>query len=485
MPKPWRSFPGTRTATHVAVAVALASTSGTAVRASSHREAPGITATPKVDGTDFYAFRSYEAGREGFVTLVADYLPLQDAYGGPNYFTLDPRARYEIKIDNDGDAREDLTFRFRFRNERKNIALDVGAPGDTRSVAVPVINVGPIAAGDTANLNVVETFEVDLVRGTDARAVRNAATGSRVFEKPVDNIGKKSIPDYEAYAAAHVYDIDIPGCSAGRMFVGQRKDPFVVNLGETFDLVNIKNPLGPVDAEKDDLADKNVTSLILEVPIPCLTRRGHPVIAAWTTASLPRRRDDGGRHVDHDGDDDDFVQVSRLGNPLVNEAVIGLKDKDRFNASSPRHDSQFLTYVTHPTFPAILEILFGGAGVKAPTLFPRTDLVAAFLTGVDGLNKDGSVGEMVRLNTGIPPRPGAAQNNLGVIGGDLAGFPNGRRPGDDVVDIALRVLMGVLLPAAQAPSGQLPFTDGALVNASFFDEAFPYLRTPIPGSPQS
>jgi hypothetical protein len=242
---------------------------------------------------------------------------------------------------------------------------------------------------------VIETYTVDVVRRGESRRIRNAATGASRFEKPADNIGTKSLPDYEAYAAAHTYHVRIPGCRDGRLFVGQRKDPFVVNLGEVFDLVNVTNPLGPVDAEADDLADKNVTSLILEVPISCLTRRS-PVIGAWTTASLPKPDDD---------DRDEWVQVSRLSNPLVNELVIGLKDKDRFNASQPKNDAQFATYVTHPTLPAILEILFGGAGVQAPTLFPRADLVAAFLTGVPDLNANGSVAEMIRLNTDTLPKP--------------------------------------------------------------------------------
>jgi hypothetical protein len=179
--------------------------------------------------------------------------------------------------------------------------------------------------------------------------------------------------------------------------------------------------------------------------------------------------------------------------PLVNEVVIGLKDKNRFNASQPRNDGQFLDYVTNPTLPELLEILFGAAGVQAPNNFPRTDLVAAFLTGVEGLNEFGIPSEMLRLNTNIEAVPAVEQNNLGVLGGDNAGFPNGRRPGDDVVDIELRVAMGVLCHAfpgvfctpAQAPSGNLPFTDGTLQDASQFDSAFPYLRTPFPGSPNS
>jgi hypothetical protein len=463
--------------------------------ASSHREAPAITGSPKVDATDFYMFNSYEAGRAGMVTIVADYLPLQDAYGGPNFFNLDPAATYEIKLDNDGDSVEDLTFQFHFKTQRKDIALDVGGV----PVAVPVINVGPIAPGDTSTLNVQETFSVELVRGARRtrdrhapQSIVNVADGSPVFIKPVDNIGAKSIPDYPAYAAQFVYDIAIPGCSLpGRMFVGQRKDPFVVNLGETFDLVNIANPLGATNAARSDLDDKNVTAIELELPSSCLVSHASPVIAGWTTARLREGAAaartvvsvDAARDMSSDAADGSR-QVSRLGNPLVNEAVIGLKDKDAFNASDPAGDARFLKYVTNPTLPKILEMLFGSAGVRAPSLYPRTDLVAVFLTGVDGLNKTSGVGEMLRLNTSITAKPAEAQSNLGVIGGDLAGFPNGRRPGDDVVDVALRVLMGKLLPADVAPSGQLPFTDGAYVDALSFDSRFPYLATPIPGSPQ-
>lgn len=474
--------------------------------ASSHREAPAITETPKVDATDFYMFRSYEAGREAFVTLVADYLPLQDPYGGPNYFTLDPRALYEIKVDNDGDAREDLSFAFRFQVQRRDFALEIGPDGAKKSVAVPLVQVGTVGAGDTDNLNVLETYTLSLVRRSGlsrtVQPVVHAVTGERVFAKPVDRIGDKTIPDYETYAREHIFPIRVPGCAGeGRVFVGQRKDPFVVNLGETFDLVNYANPLGPRDAEPDSLADKNVTSIVLEVPIACLVSDAGPVIGAWTTASLPAERalaGAGDRRSDPRllalrsgaalsdaplAGELGFVQVSRLGMPLVNELVIGLKDKDRFNRSHPAHDAQFLDYVTHPTLPALVEILFGGAGVRAPTLFPRADLVAAFLTGVEGLNRTRTPAEMLRLNASIPPVPAAQQKSLGVLEGDLAGFPNGRRPGDDVVDIELRVAMGVLLPAEVAPSGSLPFTDGAYVDATFFDDSFPYLRTPLAGSP--
>lgn len=464
--------------------------------ASSHREAPFVTEHPKVDGADFYMFRSYEAGRDGYVTLVADYIPLENPGDGPNYYTLDPNALYEIHIDNNGDAKEDLTFQFRFTNTYNNAALTVGG----KSVPVPLELLGPIGSAitsDDANKNLVESYEVTLVRGDRRTGEATKATngaGGTTFRKPLDNIGQKSIPDYAAYAAAHIASIGIPGCEAGKVFVGQRQDPFFVNLGEIFDLVNL-NPVGPPNAEPNSLARKQITSIELEVPVACLAAGGSPIIGGWTTASMRQARvlnpapkgviagatATQGPEVVGGA----WSQVSRLGMPLVNEVVIGLPDKDRFNASQPRDDAQFLDYVTNPTLPALLQVLF--PTVTAPTVFPRTDLVSAFLTGVDGLNKPAGVvpSEMLRLNTSIAPKAAAAQDNLGVLGGDTSGFPNGRRPGDDIVDITLRVAMGALLPADQAPSGQLPFTDQTSKVATDYPEAFPYLLTPLPGSPNS
>lgn len=474
---------------------------GPLANASSHREAPFITRHPKVDATDFYMFRSYETGRTGYVTLIANYLPLQDAYGGPNYFALDPDALYEIHIDNNGDAIEDLTYQFRFRQKLEDLKVPVGG----LQISVPLINIGSITAGNNSALNVKETFTVTQVkgprRGTGLRqALSKVGSGQTSFDKPVDNIGTKSLPDYASYAAQYIHAVNIPGCGAqGRLFVGQRKDPFAVNLGETFDLVNIQAPATAFDPAAEDkgldaLKFKNVTTLAMEVPISCITSGSEPVIGAWTSASLRQGRlinpVPGSNISTASKEGGAWTQVSRLGMPLVNEVVIGLKDKDRFNASQPRNDGQFLNYVTHPSLPALLEILFGGAGVKAPTNFPRNDLVTAFLTGVPGLNQPANVkaSEMLRLNTTTTPVVGTNQSRLGVIGGDAAGFPNGRRPGDDVVDIALRVVMGKLCTLnlgcapADADSGAIEFTDGALQTASQFDEAFPYLKTPLPGA---
>ncbi len=484
-------------------AAGLAAACNTAL-ASSHREAPMITQYPKVDGTDVYAFKSYEPGRSSFVTIIANYIPLQDPFGGPNYFTMDPDGLYEIHIDNNGDGQEDLTFQFKFKYNLKNTALPVGG----KSVAIPLINSGQITDVNPPTLNASESYTVELVRGPRRQVgqrgqVVNVAGGAGEFQKPVDNIGMKSIPDYAGYAAKHIYNVVIPGCSTpGKMFVGQRKEGFNVNLGEVFDLVNIPVPriIGSRSGATNSLAGKNITSIALELPISCVATSSDPVIGVWSTASLPRSRLVSNVPLGRVVQDRNFVQVSRLGMPLVNELVIGLKDKDTWNGSVPRDDGQFADYVTNPTLPALLELLFSSAGVRAPTVFPRTDLVAVFLTGVPNVNKPVNVvpSEMIRLNTALPATAKGSQNSLGAAlcfvdgalvlanpGCDPAGFPNGRRPGDDVVDIELRVAMGYLLPPGpgKPASANLPYTDGAIVTDAEFDNAFPYLRTPLPGSP--
>jgi Domain of unknown function (DUF4331) len=466
--------------------------------ASSHREAPLITTMPKVDGTDFYMFRSYEPGRGDFVTIVADYEPLQDPFGGPNYFELDPAAVYDINIDNVGDAKPHLTFRFNFTNTLQNLTVPVGG----KNIAVPLVNIGQITAGSTnPGLNVIQTYSATLIKsGRFSAPITDSSSGSTTFTKPLDNVGMKSLPDYVAYANQYLYQIDIPGCgTAGRMFVGQRKDPFVVNLGDTFDLINYNNPVGPPDGDVDSLFDKNVTSIILEAPIACLVSSPtQPIIGGWTTASLPQNRvlagTNAGFGTSAGGEKNlgPLVQVSRLANPLFNELIIGLKDKDRWNASQPQNDpfdAQFTSYVTNPTLPALIHALF--PSLTAPTLIPRSDLVATFLTGVKGLNQPPNVtpAEEMRLNTSIAPTPFASQNRLGVIAGDDAGYPNGRRPGDDVVDISLQVAIGKLIAIglfgspSQAPSGNAPLTDQAIVDATHFDTVFPYIKAPLPGSP--
>jgi hypothetical protein len=460
----------TATATAITIALALGGTilAGAAI-GSSHREAPLVTETPKVDGTDFYMFRSYENNRGGFVTFLANYQPLQDPYGGPTYFQMDPDALYVINIDNDGDALADQAYYFRFFNKIKGLTVPVGG----KDIKVPLVNIGPFGStrAQEANRNLTESYVVvTQKRGESPKIAKNISRfGDVRFIKPFSNIGNKSIPNYAAYSDRQIARIEIDGCAQeGRVFAGQRNDGFKINLGEVFDLINT-NPVGPRNGERDILADKNVTTLALELPIDCVVGDS-AIIGAWTTAFYPNRRTGS------------MEQASRLAAPLVNEVVIGLPDKDTYNASDPSNDSQFANYVTNPSLPILIQKLFG---VKAPTKYPRTDLVAVFLTGVNGLNKPASVtpAEMMRVNLAIDPKTAANQNSLGVLGGDLAGYPNGRRPGDDVVDISLRVLMGALLPAADAPDGQLPYTDGAIIRATDFRNTFPYLNTAIPGSP--
>ncbi|MGO4476247.1 DUF4331 domain-containing protein [Massilia sp. 2TAF26] len=489
------------------------------VQASSHREAPFITTQPKVDGTDLYAFNSYENGRAGYVTLIANYQPLQDPYGGPNYFKMDPNAIYEIHIDNNGDAKEDLTFQFRFQNILKSIALPIGSA----SVPIPLTQAGTVNTPNSPALNVNEKYTITLIRGNrrtgQATPIKQVGTGSATFDKPVDNIGTKTIPDYAAYAAQHIYPISIPGCATpGRVFVGQRQEGFAVNLGAVFDLINaplsvLTNP-ALINAVPNTLADKNITSLALEIHKSCLlsTATADPVIGLWTTASIRQSQlvnpNPPSGHQTTVNVGGGFVQVSRLGMPLVNELIIGLPDKDKFNGSLPQNDTQFATYVSNPTLPRLVEIAMAlQPGSAAPRNLPRQDLVTTFLTGINKINRplNPTPSEMLRLNTSIPAVPFAQQNRLGIVGNvlaggsDNAGYPNGRRPKDDVVDISLVVAMGGLCVAngnnnafgfgsdcnpSKVPLGTTVFKlhDGVDQAVQHFLPGFPYLNTPLPGA---
>ena len=507
--------------------------------ASSHREAPFITTSPKADGSDFYMFRSYEGvaangtgGRSDYVTLIANYQPLQGPYGGPNYFSMDPNALYEIHVDNNGDANEDITFQFRFNNKLNNVSLPIG----NKTVAIPLIQAGTVSNLNDANLNLSETYSVNIVRGDRRKGTSAAvtkATGSASFEKPVDYIGVKTLGNtaaYATYADKHVHSIKIPGCPAGKdtgkVFVGQRQEGFAVNLGPIFDLVNaplavITDPTKINVAAANSIQDSNVTSIALEVHKDCLTAGTETVIGGWTTASLRQGRLLSGKpasgHQSSEKVGGAWTQVSRLGMPLVNEVVIGLKDKDKFNASKPNGDGQFLDYVTNPTLPALLGlVLAGNPAALAPTNLPRTDLATVFLTGITGVNKPANVvpSEMLRLNTAIPPVPFASQNRLGIVGNilaagtDNAGYPNGRRPKDDVVDISLVAILGGLCMAngdadtfkfnsipsvpgvtsackpssVLAGNASLTVHDGVDQAVVPFLSSFPYLNTPLAGS---
>ena len=518
------------------VAGSLLAVVSVAALASSHREAPSITTTPKADGTDFYMFRSYEGvatdgtgGRSNFVTLIANYQPLQDGYGGPNYFSMDPNALYEIHIDNDGDAQEEITFQFNFKNTLKDIQLPIGGASNSPSVSIPLIQAGPVSALNDPNLNLNETYTMTVVRDgrrSNNRSVVSKTTGgSSTLEKPVDFIGTKTIPGgYQAYADLHIHNVTIPGCASGtnqaKVFVGQRQEGFAVNLGPIFDLVNApasaisnRSDANADAAAVDSIQDKNVTSIALEIHKDCLAPSTEKVIGGWTTASVRQVQIGDGvpaqGHQTAEKVGGAWVQVSRLGMPLVNEVVIGLKDKDRFNASKPSGDGQFLTYVSNPTLPQLVSLVLTGNAGAAPTNFPRTDLLNVFLAGIDGVNRPANLvlSEMLRLNTETAPTPMASQNKLGLAFGDAAGFPNGRRPIDDVVDISLVAVMGGLCVAngsgntlglntvpgttlsSDCSSNSVPLGNTSLNIHDAVDQGrvpfmsrFPFLSTPTPGS---
>jgi hypothetical protein len=490
--------------------------------ASSHREAPFITKSPQVDGTDFYMFKSYDStpdpDKSAFITVIANYEPLQDAYGGPNYFNLDPDALYEIEIDNTGDGVEDLTFQFQFSQALANGGAGIAVPvSDAGTVPVPLVNIGDISdPTNTTALNVSQTYTVGVVagprRGAAPQMIKNHTGGATTFAKPVDNIGLKSFTanTYAEYANHFIYQVDIPNCTTpGQLFVGQRAESFAVNLGPVFDIIDapksvVTGASGP-QVVANPLAKKNVTSLELQIPTTCLTSAATPIIGGWTTASVRQARvvNPGATYTVPSKEGGAWTQLSRLGSPLVNELVIGLPDKDHFNASNPADDAQFAKYVEYPTLPVLIDALFGPG--YEPTLFPRADLVAAFLTGIPGVNAvtGGKPSEMLRLNTAVGPTPLGSQNYLGAAicdlhgtlvtlpsvgtktGCDPAGFPNGRRPGDDVVDIALDAMEGALLPIADAPAyatGTPLFTDGVQQQDSQFQDVFPYLEPPTGGA---
>jgi hypothetical protein len=473
---------------------------------SSHSEAPESSKYRSTDATDFYMFRSYETGRSDYVTLIANYYPLQDTYGGPNYFTLSDEHFYEIYIDNNGDSQEDYTFQFMFGNSYGNngqgITLNVGG----QDVAIPLKFLGPITGpqnSDEATLNWVEYYQLGVIPGTrdnyaNIRPITNQNTGSTKFRKPFDNAGPKTIPSYDSYSSQFIYNISIPQCTKpGKVFVGQRKDPFSVHLGGIFDLIDFVPIMGPAfpggitnSPKNDELKKKAVTAITLELPISCFAGSSG-IIGGWT-AVRTLSHDDNDNHIPGD-------QTNRLGNPLINELVIGLPDKDFFNLQQPKDDIQFANYATNPSLPVLINALFlpavnqiTGAGYTHlnPTNYPRNDLVAAALTGFPNVNQPPNVvpGDMLRLNTKIAVTPKFLQKSLGIIGGDNAGYPNGRRPGDDIVDIILRVMMGRLCyppfnafgycQPQDAPVGLQPITDGAPQNSRQFSDKFPYLLPP-------
>ncbi len=463
-------------------------------RASSMREAPFIDESPKVDGSELYFFRSYEAGRSSYVVILANYQPLEEIHTGPLWFQMDPSALYELHLDNVGDCREHLTFQFRFQNKYLGRTVKVG----DKNVPSPFLFSAPISAEDESGLNLIETYTLTVVRGNRRTGVRqpiaDARTGETVFRKAPDYYGQKVEGDggtYRDYARTFIRPIVLPGCpDTGRVLVAQRDDHFMENLGRMFDLFNT-DIADPNNTQHSSLHAVSSQVLELELPIDCLlSSPDNPVLGAWSTASLRQARVLRPRpSLDKpDLEGGPWVQVSRVGSSFVNMFMIGLPDKDRFNAGEPKDDAQFMDYFTHPTLPVLLQQRYG----LTPPALPRRDLAAFFLSGLPGLNQTEAVCDMLRLNTGVPPVPRGSQLNSGALACydpgpvfnpanskcDLAGAPNGRRPGDDVADAFLKASMGFLLPPEQAPDRNKPYNDGVFVNDQQFFEGMPYEPTP-------
>jgi hypothetical protein len=438
--------------------------------ASSHREAPLISEDPVADDTDVYAFVSPD--RPDTATLIGNWIPLEEPAGGPNFYKFGQDVRYQFKIDNNADAVPDVIYEFRFQTQVLN----------SKSF---LYNTGPITSLDDSHWNVRQTYSVSRV---DHGKRTMLATG---LSTPPDNIGPRSTPNYAALAASAVHTLGNDG--GAKVFAGKRDDPFFVDLGSVFDLAGLR-PFNQAHAIKlpkangvDGVGGFNVHSIALQVPIDRLTANGqkptgpndpNAVLGIWSQTERRKTKVIGnnGQQPKTSGD---WVSVSRLGMPLVNEVVIPLGQKDRFNASVPAKDAQFLSFVQNPEPAQLIPVLYPGITVPPA---PRNDIVSIFLTGLPGLNMvpNAKPAEYIRLNTAIPPA--AHPSPLGVLAGDTAGFPNGRRLADDVTDIELRALAGATPFTPQfnkAPNNLLG--DGVDANDKPFLSTFPYEATPWQG----
>jgi uncharacterized protein DUF4331 len=408
--------------------------------AASHREAPLIANDPTADITDFFMFRSTAPGQGDKVELIMDVIPGEEPSAGPNYYNFDPSVAYRFHVDNDKDGKaDDVEFEFRFTNELRGIVNDAGLP--LAYVALP-----PITTLDGAGLGLRQHYTVTMIKG-----------GQRTVLAPMmdkiavpSNVGPRTMPSYDALAAQGMYDLG----GGMRVFAGQRDDPFFIDLGAAFDTLNLRSPA------TDMLSGFNVNTIVLEVPASLLTRDGktpaqttQPKLGAYASTSRPRVTVLGGhrgRGHGHGHGHGGFVQVQRLANPLINELIIGTKDKDRWNSLEPEQESRFLDYYENPRLALALSIVFGA--VVPPT--PRADLVNALLKYSAG---DRRLSELLRLD--VSSAPGAS-------------WPNGRKPTDDVTDTAVQVVGGPSFTGAG---------DNVSANDKVLPNVFPFEASPWDG----
>ena len=466
---------------------------------SSHREAPLSSIDPTADDTDVYAYTAKDA--QDALTVVANWIPFEDPAGGPNFYKFDQKARYYINVDNTGDGKYDVRYRFTFRDKYENggnsflYALPgVSSIDDPKLLQKQFYDVERLSYGYAKSASSSKKGRKHSRKHKKSKAkhrskrrvLRSVRTVARNIPVAPNNVGPKTIPDYDKVANQAI--TELPG--GGKVFAGQRDDPFFVDLGQTFDAINFRPGVIPGDhgGGKDDLAGYGVHSIVLQVPEEKVTRDGdevesakdkNAVVGVW--ASTERRRVSV-LASNNDNDGNDWVQVSRLANPLVNEVVIPVREKDHFNRTTPDRDAELYGgFVVKPELAAIMNALFD---LKVPET-GRADIVLAVLQGIPGLNQQtGKPVDTLKVNLGVAPtdRP----KRLGVLAGDNAGYPNGRRLTDDVTDIALRVVAGVLADPAKFPSlkdacktatcpNTTPLGDGVDSNDKSFLSTFPYL----------
>ncbi|MEO5885528.1 MAG: DUF4331 domain-containing protein [Candidatus Limnocylindrales bacterium] len=457
------------------------------VAGSSHREAPYIAGDPAADNTDVYAFVTPDD--PSTVTIIANFIPVQEPAGGPNFFNFDPSVRYEIHVDYDGSGGDDVTYQFKFRDQIQNKKTFL-------------YNTGPITSLTDPDFNYRQRYSV--TRIDDDGDKHTLGSGLRT---PPANIGPRSTPGYDALAAMATYPLK----GGGQVFAGQRDDPFFVDTGSIFDLLGLRPFNGahaiPLDTTPgvDGLSGFDVNTIAIRVPIKHLTVDGKEhkateraaTIGIWASTSRQKNR-----QIRSDGtvrNSGPWVQVSRLGNPLINEVLIPLGVKDYWNRQQPKYDSRFAKYVLAPEPAKLINVLY-------PTLpdikeTNRTDLITVLMTGVPGLNHTGMRKmDLLRLNTGLKPQPngacyhpslakpvGTAPSRLGVLDGDLCGFPNGRRLADDVTDIEIRAIAegyGTFLATNFGLPNKTPnnmLGDGVDTNDTTFMTSFPFVASPFDG----
>ena len=490
----------------IAVTLALLVATPFGLFGANHREAPITALDHKADITDVYAFVSYSPGQTpgttpSKVTLVLCVDPLLEPGNGPTWFPFDPEILYEIKVDNDNDAREDVTFQFRFSTEQRLPGLWQSYAGILGGAAAPANSPAPIAPGtpivpdrvdsfDDDGLGMRQTYSLTMVRKTLFRINKELKNddGSPFYVVPA-NVGPRTM-DYSMLFQHGTYSLG----NGMSVFAGTVDDPFWIDLGATFDTANMRtlgSGIPAVLTDEEDAAEQNfasdtvsgyaVNAIAIEVPIGMLTRTGKvesaaspaATIGVWATTSRPQNTIR--KSPDPATSDGRFRQVQRMGNPLINELIIGTGSKDRFSMDEPHNDSQFASFALDPLLARVINALTGGV-VAIPTP-PRTDLLplVTYAPPIAAAGTPaGPIADLLRLNTGVPATPPADINRLGLLGGDAAGFPNGRRYQDDVVDIALRVVVGGVLAPGFGVFPNNKLGDGVNVNDAPYKDYFPY-----------